>query len=76
LVSTLFFRQHSDHYNQCHREKIGQEYASLTGAVRTLVDDYKLRVIVDGSPNSLDESLLNTDRAHVIEIKPMTKDMI
>ena len=56
--------------------KIGQESASLTGAVRTLVDDYKLRVIIDGSPNSLDESLLNTKRADVIDIKPMTKDMI
>jgi hypothetical protein len=56
--------------------KIGQESASLTGAVRTLVDDYKLRVIVDGSPNSIDESLLNTERADVIDIKPMTKDMI
>jgi hypothetical protein len=56
--------------------KIGQESASLTGAVRTLVDDYKLRVIIDGSPNSLDESLLNTKRASVIDIKPMTKDMI
>jgi hypothetical protein len=56
--------------------KIGQESASLTGAVRTLVDDYKLRVIIDGSPNSLDESLLNTKRASVLDIKPMTKDMI
>ena len=56
--------------------KIGQESASLTGAVRTLVDDYKLRVIIDSSPNSLDESLLNTMRADVIDIKPMTKDMI
>jgi hypothetical protein len=56
--------------------KIGQESASLTGAVRTLVDDYKLRVVIDGSPNSLDESLLNTERADVIDIKPMTKEMI
>jgi hypothetical protein len=56
--------------------KIGQESASLTGAVRTLVDDYKLRVIIDGSPNSLDESLLNTKRALILDIKPMTKDMI
>jgi hypothetical protein len=54
----------------------GQEFASLTGAVRTLVDDYKLRVIVDGSPNSLDESLLNTGRALILDIKPMTKDRI
>jgi hypothetical protein len=56
--------------------KIGQESASLTGAVRSLVDKYKLRVIIDGSPNSLDESLLNTKRADILDIKPMTKDMI
>jgi hypothetical protein len=56
--------------------KIGQESASLTGAVRSLVDKYKLRVIIDGSPNSLDESLLNTKRAYILDIKPMTKDMI
>jgi len=56
--------------------KVGQEYASLTGAVRTLVDKYRLRVVVDGSPNSLDESLLRTTRQRVFDIKPMTKEMI
>jgi len=56
--------------------KVGEEYAGLTGAVRTLVDDYKLRVVVDGSPNSLDESLLRTTRQSVVDIKPMTKEMI
>ena len=56
--------------------KVGEEYASLTGAVRTLVDRYKLRVVVDGSPNSLDESLLRTTRQRVIDIKPMTREMI
>ena len=56
--------------------KHGQEYADLTGAVRTLVEDYKLRVIVDGSPNSLDESLLRTKRQRVFDIRPMTKDLI
>jgi len=56
--------------------KIGQDTASLTGAVRVLVDKYKLRVIVDASPNSLDERLLNTERADVVDIKPLTKEMI
>jgi hypothetical protein len=55
---------------------VGQDYARLTGAVRTLVDDYKLRVVVDGSPNSLDETLLRTTREDVIDIKPMTKEMV
>lgn len=48
--------------------KVGQDYVGLTGAIRTLVDDYKLRVIVDGS--------LGTTREEVIGIKPMTKEMI
>ena len=56
--------------------KVGQEYASLTSAVRILVDKYKLRVIVDGSPNSIDDTLLRTTRQRVFEIKPMTKDMV
>ena len=56
--------------------KVGQEYAGLTGAVRTLVDKYKLRVIIDSSPNSLDESLLRTKRQRIVEIQPMTKNMV
>jgi GTPase SAR1 family protein len=56
--------------------KVGQEYAGLTDAVRTLVDDYKLRVVVDGSPNSLDETLLRTKRQSIIDIKPMSREMI
>ncbi|KAI3641174.1 hypothetical protein MIR68_000780 [Amoeboaphelidium protococcarum] len=56
--------------------KVGQEYACLTGAVRTLVEDYHLRVVVYGSPNSLDETLFRTKREDVIDIKPMTRGMI
>ena len=48
--------------------KHGQEYANLTGAVRNQVDKYKLRVEVDGSPNSLDKALLQTSRQRVIHI--------
>jgi hypothetical protein len=56
--------------------KQGQEYASLTGAVRTLTGVYNLRVIVDGSPNSLDEHLFRTMRGAIIDIKSMTREMI
>ena len=61
--------------NAAERE-IGHGYAGLTGAVRTLVDRYNLRVIVDGSPNSISDSLLRTTRQRVFDIKPMTKEMI
>ena len=56
--------------------RVGQEYAALTGAVRTLVDEYKLRVVVDSSPNSFDETLVRTIRQSVIDIKAMTKEKI
>jgi hypothetical protein len=56
--------------------ELGQEYDGLIGAVRTLVEDYKLRVVVDGSPNSLDETLLRTKRQSAIDIKPMSREMI
>jgi hypothetical protein len=54
----------------------GKDFASITGAVRILVEDYRLRVVVDVSPNSLDESLLWTTRHIVFNIKPMKKEMI
>jgi hypothetical protein len=41
---------------------VGQDKACLTGAVRTLVDNYKLRVVVEGSPNPLDETRSRTKR--------------
>ena len=38
----------------------GQNYADVTAAVRDLADLYDLRVVVDGSPNSLPPTLLAT----------------
>ena len=55
---------------------ISRGYAELAGAVRTLVDEYKLQVIVDGSPNSISDSLLRTERQRVFDIKPLTHEMI
>jgi hypothetical protein len=40
------------------------------------VEDYKLRVVVDGSPNSLDETVLRTKRQRILEVKQMTKEMV
>jgi hypothetical protein len=56
--------------------KVGQDYAGLTGAVRTLVDKNKLRVIIDGSTNSLDEILLRANRHRVFDITAMNKEMV
>ena len=38
----------------------GEPYAQVTSAVRDLADLYGLRVVVDGSPNSLPPTLLAT----------------
>ena len=40
--------------------QIGEPYAQVTSAVRDLADLYDLRVVVDGSPNSLPPTLLAT----------------
>ena len=54
----------------------GQIYADVTAAVRSLVDDFGLRVIVDGSPNSIPPELLTTTRETVMVVEPMSRDQI
>jgi len=56
--------------------QIGEPYAQVTSAVRDLADIYGLRVVVDGSPNSLPPELLATKRETVIAVEPMTKEQI
>ena len=52
------------------------QYADVPSAVRGLADDYGVRVIVDGSPNSLPPELLTTNRETLISVEPMTRDLI
>ena len=54
----------------------GRQYADLTSAVRSLVDDYRLRVIVDGSPNSIPPELLATNRERVITFEAMSRELL
>ena len=54
----------------------GEPYAQVTSAVRDLADIYGLRVVVDGSPNSLPPELLTTKREIVIAVEPMSKEQI
>ena len=56
--------------------QIGQNYADVTSAVRDLADLYGLRVVVDGSPNSIPPELLATKRETVIAVEPMLKEQI
>ena len=54
----------------------GEPYAQVTAAVRDLADSYGLRVVVDGSPNSLPPTLIATKRETVIAVEPMSKEQI
>jgi hypothetical protein len=56
--------------------EIGEPYAQVTSAVRALTDDFGLRIVVDGSPNSLPPTLLTTNRETVIMVEPMPREMI
>lgn len=56
--------------------QIGERYAAVTAAVRALADTFGLRVIVDGSPNSLPAELLTTNRETVIAVEPMSREQI
>ena len=56
--------------------QIGEPYAQVTSAVRDLADLYDLRVVVDGSPNSIPPELLATKRETVIAVEPMTREQI
>ena len=54
----------------------GKSYADVTGAVRQLADVFGLRVLVDGSPNSIPPELMATIRENVIIVDPMSKEQI
>jgi hypothetical protein len=47
----------------------GKEPAPMGSTVRTLVDDHKLRVIVDSSDSSLDLMALKTKRQDVLQVR-------
>jgi hypothetical protein len=54
----------------------GEPYADLPAAVRCLADEFGLRVVVDGSPNSLPPELLRTNREIIINVEPMSRTLL
>lgn len=54
----------------------GQPYADIPSAVRALADEFGLRVIVDGSPNSIPPELFTTKRETVIAVEAMSRQQI
>ena len=53
----------------------GEAYAEFPGAARVLAG-YGLRVLIDGSTNSLPSELLTTLRQHVLELEPMPQNTL
>ena len=53
-----------------------QEYADISAAVRGLADEFELKVLVDGSPNSIPPDTLSTERQVVISMNEMSKDQV
>jgi hypothetical protein len=56
--------------------ELNKPYAEISDAARTLAYDYKLRVIVDGSDNTLPDSLFATLRGEIINVDVMTKKVL
>jgi hypothetical protein len=58
-------------------ERLANEpYASVPAAVRHLVEVYDVKVIVDGSPNSVPPELLRTKRERVVNVEPMSREQL
>ena len=53
----------------------GQDYADIPGAARELAG-YGLRVLIDGSTNSLPLEVLTTLRQDVLELEPMPRNIL
>lgn len=53
----------------------GQDYADIPGAARELAG-YGLRVLIDGSTNSLPSEVLTTLRQAVLELEPMSRNTL
>ena len=56
--------------------ELNEPHAKISDAARTLAYDYKLRVIVDGSDNTLPDSLFATKRGKLISVDEMTKEVL
>lgn len=63
---------------QAAERRNGQDYADISAACRQLVADGNgnVRVIVDASHNSLDESARTTKRELVLQVEPMPRELI
>ena len=53
-----------------------QQHADVDSAARALTYEYGIRVIVDASHNSLPDAAIATKREEVLEVEPMSRDVL
>jgi len=72
----LFFRSNPVVVISVPERQVGENYAQVTSAVRSLADKFHLRIIVDGSPNSIPPELVYTIREIILFVDFMDKNVI
>lgn len=76
LFHKIFFRVPAAVVLQAAERRSGQEYADISAACRHIVAAGNVRIIVDASHNSLDESARRTMRELVLQVEPMPREML
>jgi hypothetical protein len=72
----LFFRSPVTVVLQAAERRSGQDYADISAACRCIVSAGDVRVLVDASHNSLDESARRTKRERVLQVEPMPRELV
>ena len=71
----LFFRVPLTIVLQAAERQNGDNYAQIAAACRRIVAAGSVRLLVDASHNSLDESALRTMRERVLQVEPMSREL-
>ena len=72
----LFFRVPLTVVLQAAERRNGQDYADIAAACRRIVAAGSVRLVVDASHNSLDESARLTKRELVVQVEPMPRELV
>ena len=72
----FFFRKYPIAVISASERQANEPAANLAGAARALVESFKIRVIIDSSPGSLDSSVLNSGRAIVMDLDRLSKTQL
>jgi hypothetical protein len=72
----LFFREPVTVVLQAAERRSGQDYADISAACRCIASAGSVRVVVDASHNSLDESARRTMRERMVQVEPMPRELV